>query len=338
MRPAAGVTCDVLLVRLSALGDVVHALDAMHALARARPAWRLHLLVQREFAPLFRHLDWLAAVVEHERAPALRGWWRLAARLRRVRWAMALDLQGNWKSALAARTSGARHRIGAASAWRREPGSACLLTQRVPGSDPTPHPARIAFDVVRAVAPDAVAAPALLVASEAEMAAEAAALRRLGLDASRPLLVLVLGRPADNRSWPAAFAAATAARSSLPAVVLSGPREPADLPLPPGIPRLHHGDGELRRLVALGCLLARTGGRVLGPDQGPVHVLAGCGAEVSVLFGPQDPARTAPLRARVLVRPDGPSCVPCRRRVCHHPQGPVCMRFAADTAVEPRSA
>jgi ADP-heptose:LPS heptosyltransferase len=115
--------------------------------------------------------------------------------------------------------------------------------------------------------------------------------------------------------------------------VVAGPREPSGLPLPPGVPLLRHERGEVRRLVALGALLARAGGRAVGPDQGPVHVLAAAGADVVALYGPQDPRRTAPVASTVLVRRDGPPCVPCRRRVCDHEAGPVCMRFATTAGV-----
>src|SRR5690606_13928425 len=195
MIAASHAPCDVLLVRLSAMGDVVHALGAMHALALVRPQWRLHVAVQSTFAPLFDHLDWLASVVPHRRHPPLRGFAHFARAARALRCSLALDLQGNWKSALAAFASGAPRRVGIAGPLRRERHSACLLTDKVAPSAPVPHPAHLALDVVRAVAPEAVATSSLLVATDEEMAREAAALRALGIDAELPFLVLVLGDP-----------------------------------------------------------------------------------------------------------------------------------------------
>jgi ADP-heptose:LPS heptosyltransferase len=329
----ASEPCDVLLVRLSALGDVVHALGAVRALAVARPQWRLHFVVQREFAPVLADFPGLHAVVTHERRPAVRGFVRGIRGLRALRFALALDLQGNWKSALVARVSGAPRRVGIAPPWRREPRSACLLTERVSASAAVPHPARLAYDVVRAVAHGAPEVSWGLHATMAEVEHEAAALRALGVDPTRPFVVLILGDPADNRSWPAAFAARAAAATPYPAFVLAGPKEPRELPLPPGVPLLRHAHGELRRLVALGTLLARTKGHAIGPDQGPTHVLAACGADVVALFGPQDPSRTAPLRAQVMVHRQPPPCMPCRARVCTHVAGPVCMHFTPQEGV-----
>ncbi|MFN9706299.1 MAG: hypothetical protein ACK595_15935, partial [Planctomycetota bacterium] len=64
------------------------------------------------------------------------------------------------------------------------------------------------------------------------------------------------------------------------------------------------------------------------PDQGAAHVLAAAGARCRLLFGAQDPPRTAPPAAVALVHPNPPACAPCRRTVCSHPDGPVCMAFA----------
>jgi hypothetical protein len=56
-------------------------------------------------------------------------------------------------------------------------------------------------------------------------------------------------------------------------------------------------------------------------------VLAAAGARCRLLFGAQDPRRTAPPAAVALVHPNPPGCAPCRRTVCSHPDGPVCMAF-----------
>ena len=330
------VRARVLVVRLSAMGDVVQTLGAIEALALARPEWEVHAVVQTAFAPLFENLAHVASVIRHARRPAVLGFLRTARRLRQMRFDLALDLQGNGKSAAIARACGAPRCVGIAAPWRRERWSAWFLRERVAASG-EPHPARLAYAVVRAVAEEAIETPPRVVATDAELVAEAARLAQVGIDAELPFSCHVLGDPADNRSWPAAQAARAASACPWPVLTLLGPSEPEGMSVPSGQPLLRHGPGELRRLVALGALIARAGGTVVGPDQGPTHVLAAAGADTTVLYGPQDPRRTAPPRARVLVRADGPSCVPCRRRRCDHPDGPVCMQFApGESATPPR--
>ena len=57
----------VLVVRLSAMGDIVHCLGAVEALAKARPDLELHFITQSSFAPLLEYLDHLSSVLTHDR-------------------------------------------------------------------------------------------------------------------------------------------------------------------------------------------------------------------------------------------------------------------------------
>jgi ADP-heptose:LPS heptosyltransferase len=227
-----------------------------------------------------------------------------------------------------ARLSGARECCGLAGPSRQEARSQWLLHRRLPAID-TPHPARVAWQLVRALAPEAPFVLPRLAATSEEQDAEAAALRRIGVDPSRPFGVAVLTDPADARALTAPLLASFAAlwQSRGPVVALLGPME-ATRPVAVGMPTLRHGRGEPRRLIALGALVARAGGAVLGPDQGATHVLAAAGARCEVAFGAQAPTLTAPPAAIALCHPTPPECSPCRRTRCRHPHGPVCMDFA----------
>ncbi|MGE3174309.1 MAG: glycosyltransferase family 9 protein [Planctomycetota bacterium] len=321
----------VLLVRLSAMGDVVQSLGAVAALQAARPDWQLHFATQRENAPLLLELG-LAGVVAHDRRGGVRAVWRTARALRALRCDLALDLQGNAKSALLARLSGAPERVGAAARWRQEPWSRIGLTRCVEVDGPR-HPALVAHAVVAAVAPDAVWHLPRLVATAAEVAAVADRVRSLGVAPERPFRVVAVGRERDPRSQRRGGLAMELAPRDRPVLALLGPQE-AGVTLPAGVPALRQLAGSVRELVALGALVSASGGDAVGPDQGPVHVLAAAGAPVTVLFGPQDPERTAPPAARVLRRADPPPCAPCRQRRCHHEQGPVCMSFCSADGAE----
>ncbi len=192
----------VLLVRLSAIGDVVHSLGAVRALAAARPDLELHFVTQSASAPLLEHLDALASVVVHDRGSGARGMRETRQRLRELRCDVALDLQSNWKSAAVCRLSGARRRVGASARLRQEPLSRILLNGGVTTPDRSNHPAHIALAVVRSVAPEAAELPPRLVATPEAIAREAEAVAALDIDPARPFRVLVATDPADPRSWP----------------------------------------------------------------------------------------------------------------------------------------
>jgi lipopolysaccharide heptosyltransferase I len=112
----------ILIVRLSAIGDVVHGLPVLCALREALPHAYLGWVVERPAADLLvghKALDRLVVVP--------RGWLkspryvvRLWRQLRAARFEVAIDLQGLSKSAIAARLSGAQRRIGIGGVDGRE--------------------------------------------------------------------------------------------------------------------------------------------------------------------------------------------------------------------------
>ena len=103
----------ILIVRLSAVGDVVHGVPVLNALRDAFPqvlAW----VVEPRAATLLRghkSLDELI-VVPHGWLKSPAAVWRLRRRLRAMHFDLTVDLQGLTKSAVAAWLSGAPRRIG----------------------------------------------------------------------------------------------------------------------------------------------------------------------------------------------------------------------------------
>src|SRR5438876_1560550 len=119
----------ILIVRLGALGDIVHAIPVAAALRRAFPSARIDWLVgakHREILDLVpvidRRLVWSGAGLSTDfakRGTVSAG--IVAIReLRRARYDVAIDLQGLLKSALLARASGAARVVGFASTYLRE--------------------------------------------------------------------------------------------------------------------------------------------------------------------------------------------------------------------------
>ncbi|MEM7588202.1 MAG: hypothetical protein AAF560_32740, partial [Acidobacteriota bacterium] len=130
----------ILIIRTSAMGDIVHCLPVLIALRKALPEARIAWVVERTFAPLLaghpdidelipvRTRQWrkqiFAAPVRREIAEARRA-------MRRFAPDVALELMGNHKGGLIARFSGARRIIGAARPFRREGSSAVWINQPV---------------------------------------------------------------------------------------------------------------------------------------------------------------------------------------------------------------
>jgi len=209
----------VLIVKLSSLGDVVHALPAVQDIRRALPQAQIDWVVERAFAPLVQRCEGVQRVIPCElrrwrKAPLAadtrQQWQAFKADLQRARYDAILDLQGLTKSALVA--------------WlaRRAPqGRRYALANQTEGSGyeaPTRWVADVAVRVephVHAVQRSRVlcaralgyALPAqqsygLLVRSA--MADGRAEQLAVGLLSARPCVALVHGSSREDKQWPAA--------------------------------------------------------------------------------------------------------------------------------------
>lgn len=338
----------ILLVRLSHLGDVVLALPVFHALVRRYPRAEIGWAVQPEFAPLLAGMPGLARVFLFERRGGLAAWTRLREELASFGPALAVDAQGNVKSAMVALASGAPRRLGMARADWTEPFAATVLTEEAAAAGGV-HGMESSLALARHLAPDMEPRfdPAVT-AREIEAASRELDVRFPG---DRPGWILHLSREDDVRSWPATAFEELALRlvqMGGEVLFLSGPREEAMgariaerfASLPAASAGIHHWVGQrgLRLLAAVFAVAAARGHRLVACDSGPAHLAASVGLPVTLLAGPQDPLRTGPWP--LAGRQPGSAhrtvqasrlfpCQPCLARVCNHPRGPVCMRELA---------
>jgi heptosyltransferase-1 len=112
----------ILIVKLSSLGDVVHAMPVVHDILAAHPGAAIDWVVEPAFAPLVRRVDGVRDVIECALRRWRRAWWTAAVRaewrafrtrLQREPYDAVIDLQGLTKSALVARLArGLRFGLG----------------------------------------------------------------------------------------------------------------------------------------------------------------------------------------------------------------------------------
>jgi ADP-heptose:LPS heptosyltransferase len=332
----------ILVVRLSHLGDIVQALPVFHALRAAYPHARIAWAAESAFAPLLEGMIGLERVIPFDRGGGLRAWFRLRAALREFAPDLAVDAQGNLKSALCTLVSGAARRTGSARTDWRERAGAWVIGDPAPavGVD-RPHAMQRVLVLAAHVAGPAAHPPR----TDAGLSPEERALgeRRLAEhlpEARTGDTILHLSPAQDVRAWSEAGWCALAralCERGCGVLVLSGPAE-VELGrlLADSLPahtRLHHWVGQrgLRELAALFEAAAPRGLALVGCDSGPVHLAAASGLRTVLLAGPQDERRTgpwsplAPSPHRTVRARQSPSCAPCLARTCHHPHGKVCM-------------
>jgi len=293
----------VLVVRLSALGDLVFALPVLPALRRALPGCTIDWLAEDRCADLPRSHPLVAETLVFPRG-AWRGgrgffavWRQLRALRARPPYDLILDLQSNLKSALHLHYLRGR-KAGFDAPLARE-GAQRFVDVRAP--DPG-RVHRCARDLsVLEAAGLCVGAPEY--ASWPLPAGAAAGLARP--DSPYVLLHVSVTAYGRDKEWPAGNWA------DLARALRAAGRRPLALWTPGDRPRVDEivarAGGALELAPAtpsLAALMALCDGAelLIGTDSGPVHLAALRGSRVLALFGPTDPVVYAPPgpRARVL--------------------------------------
>ena len=316
----------ILLVRLSALGDVVHSLAALSTLRAARPGAEIGWLIEDRHAGLLEAHPQIDRLFVFRRRGGVGAVRDVRKELRAWRPDVAVDLQGNLKSGLLLRASGAPRRIGLPPGESRE-GSHVFATEHVALGPTGEHRVARGLRLVRALGPmDARSAELPPVRTDAAAAIGAAlSARRIG--AGR-YAVLVPGTSAFGafKRWPPARFGGLAQRirdeTGLVPLVSFGPgerpRADAVVAAAAGAAEIAPETRSLHELIAL----VRGAGLVVGADSGPVAIAGVAGVPTVALFGPKDPAIYAPPGPRVHVVWKEVYCSPCTLRRCNDP---ICM-------------
>lgn len=304
----------IAIVKLSSLGDVLHALPVAGALRRQFPRAHLTWVVEaREVAIVNGHPD-LDAVVPVDTRLWRRLVWRpagarevgrklagLTRRLRGARFDVAIDLQGLIKSGVLTAYTGAPVRIGFAFARCREPLSALFTTHRV---TPPPGAVHVVDQYLSLLAPLGVRPEPPVWELPRDPAAEARIAEFLADEGVKPRDRLVAlnpgaGRPAKR--WPVEHFGRLAERLAVEAgarvLLLWGPDEEA-------MARAIAGRMSTRPILApptslaeLSALLRRSA-LMVAADTGPLHLAAALGTAAVGLYGPTRAERNGPYGRR----------------------------------------
>jgi lipopolysaccharide heptosyltransferase I len=320
----------LLIVRLSAMGDVVHTLPALELLRSAAPTAELTWVVEALAAPLLEGHPALDRVVVLDRRAATRSLRGVSTvlsgvrELRRIGFDAAIDFQGLARSALVAKASGARRIMG--PAWARE-GAPLIYSEKLDVPRPPDAHAVARYEAVARAALGRLGLPA----------DEALPAPRLPLDVETPGARLVLlpgaGKPA-NQPPPELLASVAdrcvEATPELEVVLVGGPgdQEAAD-----EIARRceHARPRSLCGSDLRASALALSGASVVvGGDTGPLHLARALGRPVVGLFHAAEPFRTGPaglpVEAPVRVLQGEAECAPCRARHCLRADGErICL-------------
>lgn len=316
-RAAAGSTKieRLLVVRLSAMGDVIHTLPAAQALRDASPEAMIGWLIEERWAELLcapgaprrgprspqRPLvDWVHTV-------NLRTWGkslfdiqtieqvaRVWNDVRAARYQVAIDLQGAIRSAVLARWSGAPVVYGAAES--RESPASLWYTRPVIARGT--HVIEQNLSLAVALTQTTLAVPRVNLPIDPG----AEAVIREMLRGVRDYAILNPGAGWGAKRWPAqryGEVARQLAGEGLHCFVNCGPGEEQ---LGEEVSAASGGSAKALKLTITELIAATRGAKLfVGGDTGPLHLAAALRVPVVAIFGPTDPARNGPYGTRSVV-------------------------------------
>lgn len=324
----------VLIVKTSSLGDVVHALPVLSYLRSAAPSVAIDWVVEEPFAPLLENHPLLRKVYRIDtqlwrRFPSkgVRDIPKIIRCLRRERYDVALDLQGNIKSGVLTFFSGAPLRYGFDAKSVRERPNLLATHRRVSLTQADYHITDRSLKIASSAFPGGrrdIESPFLFadkkLSAEVESRLESEGL--VGSESGKKLVLFHPGTTWKTKCWPVDLwkklaADLIAGHGSSIALILSWGNE-AEKTAAQEIQSAVRGQaitwprGSLRELLAL---LARVD-LVVGGDTGPIHIAAALGTSTVTIFRATHADRNGP-RGENHIRLQSPlPCSPCLLKNC----------------------
>ena len=280
-----------LLVRLSSLGDVVHALPAAAALRDAFPGARIDWLVDPKWTRVLEGNPDISEVVALDRRTA-GGVWTTIRKIAAAKYDCAVDFQALYKSALLPFAARVPRRIGFKSSYAREGLAAQFYTERL--NPRGPHKVDHNLTLVRAAGagPSLPRFPLSIRVEDDELVS-----RELAAHQLNEFFVLNPGGGWRSKCWPPAQYGELYRRlyqeRGWRGVITFGPGEEN---LAQQVLDEAGDSNPVAIALGLGPLMAtlQRAKFVISADTGPLHLASALGAHCVGLFGPTDPARNGP--------------------------------------------
>jgi lipopolysaccharide heptosyltransferase I len=297
---------QILVVRLSSIGDIVHALPAVAALGQHWPNAEISWAIEDRYAELLQDnpfvqrviaLDTLGWRKRRNFSGAGREIARALGDLRRQRPDIAIDFQGLVKSAAIGRLSRAPRRIGFAGPWVRESLAGLFYTEGLT-AEGRRHVVEENLTLVEHLGVPPVARGCWQFPLPRSTAVETQVDTRLAALGVQEFLVINPGGGWMNKRWgPEQYAGLIrefGRRHHYDVLVTGSAAEEAmigSILKTAQSPRSVHFPSTLMEFIAL----ARRARLLVGGDTGPLHLAAAVGTPIVAIYGPTNPERNGPF-------------------------------------------
>lgn len=313
---------QILIVKLSAIGDCIHALPVAYALKERFPEAEVTWIVEPPAYDLLTNNPYIDHVIvfEKKKFRSIGGLMKnlpsFSSSLRKVSYDVVLDLQGLGKSAAIAYLSRAPLKLGCCD--MRE--YSHMVSKPVCGPNSRGHIVDRYLDVARALGCEAKEAVFPIVVTEKEAASAEEAVRRAGMNIENPYVVLAVGANWPNKRWPTKYYAKLADwiyRENVIPVVMGGgvvdARLVEEINACAEIPAVDLVDKTTLKEAAHIILKARA---LVGGDTALTHLAAALKKPAVMLMGPTDAGRNGPYGQLDRAIEIKKKCRHCWKRQC----------------------
>jgi len=327
---------DILIVKLSSIGDVIHTLPALNALRAHFPNARITWLVEEGASALLAFHRAVDRVLISKRGRWMKGFlgpsclenakeaFRFVAELRDTTYDLVIDFQGLMKSAAMVGLCRGKRKIGYN---RTREWSYLTLDERIEPYDVNAHAIYRYLNLISHLDVDTSKIEFKIPYGDEEVLHAQTMLGKGGWSHGQPIVAMNPVARWKTKLWGAWNFAHLADRlitNSGCLVVFTGSR-PDRKEIAKIRSKMNHpcvdlsGRTDLKELAAL----YATSTCVVSTDTGPMHLAAATETPVVALFGPTAPWRTGPFgQGHQALRSDV-SCSPCFKRRC---ESMACMR------------
>lgn len=313
---------NILIVKLSAIGDVIHALPVSYAIKETYPDAHLTWVVEPPAYDLLTLNPYIDEIIVFEKKKFksiggfLANYGPLKRKIQSRQYDAVLDLQGLFKSAAIARLGQAPVKLGMCN--MRE--FSDKISRPVVGANANGHIVERYLDVARAVGcrVDKVVFP--LEVPEREQDLVRRIFSQSGANMGNPYVVFAIGANWPNKRWPVEYFAELSdwlyEQRLIPVIVGGGvvdEQRAAEIEAKTEIPPINLvGRTNFKQLA----YILQNAQLVVGGDTGPVHLSAGVGTPTLMVMGPTDANRNGPYGQLDNAIEVDRSCKYCWQRSC----------------------
>jgi heptosyltransferase-1 len=290
----------ILIIKPSALGDIILALPALSALRRSFPNARISWFVRPEFAPLIMGHPYISDIILFDRKQ-LAKWWceresfnalrSLIRQLKVGQFDLVFDFQGLFRTGFFSRVTGCKRRFG--DAQGRELAH-LFYTDKISQDASSSHLVDYYLKIVAAAGAEQREAEFKLPEDAGAAEQIDKLLKSQGVNGK--YAVIVPGAAQANKRWSierfAELAGKIGERFGL-SVVATGTQGERDYIDAIGKRVINlAGKTTVRELIPL----MKKASLVVSNDTGPGHIAAAIGVPIVMIFGPTNPARVCPYK------------------------------------------